>query len=119
MRVFVNGELVGHVFTCRWKYGGGDGKGGGTETMVCWVTQLVVHREYRRRGLATGLLREVRRDGGDGDDVYGVASSHPAAILAVARACSGGMFMILLERRKEKGKASEVREGRDARGGKS
>ncbi|KAI9674070.1 MAG: hypothetical protein M1822_009565 [Bathelium mastoideum] len=43
----------------------------------------VVHQGYRERGLAAGLLDEIRLDG---DDVYGVMSSHPAACLAASRA---------------------------------
>lgn len=50
---------------------------------VCWITQLVVVEEYRERGLATGLLRAIREGT---DDVYGIASSHPAACLAAATA---------------------------------
>jgi hypothetical protein len=50
---------------------------------VCWVTQLVVHRNYREHGLATGLLNELRQDD---DDIYGVVSSHPAACLAAVKA---------------------------------
>jgi len=47
---------------------------------VCWVTQLVVHRDYRERGLAVGLLNELRQDG---DDMYALI---PAACLAAAKA---------------------------------
>ncbi|KAE9987008.1 hypothetical protein EG328_004140 [Venturia inaequalis] len=43
----------------------------------------VVHHAYRERGLAAGLLDEVRLDG---DDVYGVMSSYLATCLAVSRA---------------------------------
>jgi len=50
---------------------------------VCWVTQLVVHRDYRERGLAVGLLNELRQGG---DDMYALMSSHPAACLAAAKA---------------------------------
>ncbi len=50
---------------------------------MCWVTQLVVHRDYRERGLAVGLLNELRQDG---DDMYALMSSHPAACLAAAKA---------------------------------
>ena len=51
---------------------------------MCWVTQLVVHKDYRERGPATGLLSQLRQD----DDAYGVMSSHPAACLAAAKAFS-------------------------------
>jgi hypothetical protein len=42
-----------------------------------------VHSEYRERGLAVGLLNEIKQDG---DDAYGIMSSHPAACLAAAKA---------------------------------
>lgn len=74
VRVSVNDYLAGHAFACRWAVNG---------KIVCWVTQLVVHRDYRERGLAVGLLNELKQDG---DDVYGVMSSHPAACLAAAKA---------------------------------
>lgn len=77
-----DGVLVGHAFASRWKYEG---------QQVCWVTQLVVHRDYREQGLATGLLTRLHRDddGGGGGTVFGIMSSHPAALLALSRACAG------------------------------
>ena len=76
IRVLVNNIPVGHAFSCRWKH----------EAMnICWVTQLVVHSSYRRRGLATGLLRKMREAD---DDVIGVASSNPATIMAASKACN-------------------------------
>ena len=68
VRVVVNGRLAGHVFACRWKY---------NNKTICWVTQLVVHHDYRERGLATGLLNLLRNsssDDHDGDDdtIYGI-----------------------------------------------
>lgn len=77
VRVLVNNVLAGNVFACRWKQHG---------KTVCWITQLVVSKDYRRRGLATGLLNMLRHDS---DDIYGVMSSHPAACLAAANAFSG------------------------------
>jgi len=70
----VDGSLAGNAFACRWVY---DNK------TVCWVTQLVVHQDYRERGLATGLLNQLRHYN---DDIYGLMSSHPAACLAAAKA---------------------------------
>jgi GNAT superfamily N-acetyltransferase len=71
--VTVDEHLAGNVFASRGKY---------KNRSVCWVTQLVVHREYRERGLATGLLNELKQDD---DDIYGVVSSHAAACLAAAK----------------------------------
>jgi hypothetical protein len=49
---------------------------------ICWVTQLVVNSDYRRRHVATTLIELacVRCEG------CCLASSHPAAALAVERA---------------------------------
>ncbi|KAJ5611996.1 hypothetical protein N7510_005190 [Penicillium lagena] len=73
IRVTINGNLVGNAFACRWKCKG---------STVCWITQLVVDKDHRDKGLASGLLRTLREDF---DDIYGVMSSHPAACLAAAR----------------------------------
>jgi hypothetical protein len=50
---------------------------------VCWVTQLVVHSDFRERGLAVGLLNQLRQDD---DAIYGLMGCHPAACLAAAKA---------------------------------
>ena len=81
VRVTVDDHLAGHAFACRWKYNG---------KVICWITQLVVDRNHRERGLAVSLLRELRRDI---DDIYGIASSHPAACLAAARAYAGSTLL--------------------------
>ncbi|KAH7405652.1 hypothetical protein DE146DRAFT_649355 [Phaeosphaeria sp. MPI-PUGE-AT-0046c] len=84
-RVFVDGNLAGNALACRWSVGG---------KTVCWVTQLVVHRDYRERGLARGLLDQINRDG---SDIYGIMSSHPAACLAAARAFGNSIDNISLD----------------------
>ncbi|MCJ1422368.1 hypothetical protein MMC29_000248 [Sticta canariensis] len=84
-RVFVDGNLAGNALACRWSV---DGK------TVCWITQLVVHRSYRERGLARGLLDQINRDG---SDIYGVMSSHPAACLAAARAFGNSIDKLSLD----------------------
>jgi len=69
-----NDILVGHAFATTWDYNGGK---------VCWVTQLVVRSDYRQRGIATVLLgRLLRHD----HTAFGLASSHPAACLALCKA---------------------------------
>ncbi|KAI9748900.1 MAG: hypothetical protein M4579_007077 [Chaenotheca gracillima] len=72
VKVTVDDHLAGNAFACRWKY---------NNQTVCWITQLVVHRDYRERGLAVGLLNELKGN----DDMYGLVSSHPAACVAAAR----------------------------------
>ena len=74
VRVTVNGHLAGNVLACRWKYG---------DNFICWVTQLVVDRNYRQCGLALGLLTVLKQSD---HMIYGIASSHPAACLAAAKA---------------------------------
>lgn len=83
-RVFVNGNLAGNALASRWSV---DGK------TICWITQLVVHRDYRERGLAAGLLAQISQDG---SDIYGVMSSHPAACLAAARAFGSEYILLLI-----------------------
>lgn len=75
--VTINGVLAGNVFACRWQHAG---------RQVCWVTQLVVHSDYREQRLATVLLSSLI---GVDDDVFGIMSSHPAACKALAKAIGG------------------------------
>ena len=75
--VTVDGTLAGNAFACRWGYQG---------RQVCWVTQLVVHRDYRERRLATRLLEKLRETD---DEIFGIMSSHPAACIAISKACAG------------------------------
>lgn len=51
---------------------------------VMWITQLVVHREYRSRGHATTLLRNLIIS--VTPTIVGISSSHPHALLALKRA---------------------------------
>jgi hypothetical protein len=73
VRVTIDNNLAGNVFACRWTY---------NDKSVCWITQLVVHRDYRERRLAVGLLNELKEND---DDIYGLVSSHPGACAAAAR----------------------------------
>ncbi|KAH6631281.1 hypothetical protein F5144DRAFT_547417 [Chaetomium tenue] len=75
--VHVDEALAGNVFACRWEYQG---------RQVCWITQLVVHREYRGRRLATRLIEKLRDID---DEIFGIMSSHPAACIAGSKACAG------------------------------
>ncbi|XP_014562796.1 hypothetical protein COCVIDRAFT_83701 [Bipolaris victoriae FI3] len=84
-------ELAGYAFVTRWMYEG---------RRVCWVTQLCVKVEYRRRGLATELLRRLREDE---DYAFGILSSHPAAIVAGLRAWGKGIENVDMSFVKEHG----------------
>lgn len=50
--------------------------------MVCWITQLVVHSDYRHRGLATRLLFMAR---GPYSRACGLVTSNPFAIKALEK----------------------------------
>jgi len=65
--------LVGHAFATTWDYEGGT---------VCWVTQLVVSSDHRRRGIATVLLGFLKTPN---ITAFGLVSSHPAACLALCK----------------------------------
>ncbi|OAX84477.1 hypothetical protein ACJ72_01148 [Emergomyces africanus] len=93
VRVTVDGDLAGNAFYRRWRY---NGQG------VCWVTQLVVDRKYRERGLASGLLRALRSDA---DDIFGIMSSHPVACLAAASSFGTGIERVLLDFARENAQA--------------
>jgi GNAT superfamily N-acetyltransferase len=89
----VDDEVVGHAFAAVWDYDGLQGPHALNAThphedaKICWITQLVVRHEYRERGIATSLLRLL-----PGPDfkvsAFGLASSHPAACLALLKATS-------------------------------
>lgn len=53
---------------------------------VCWVTQVVVHRNFRGFGIATRLLNKLKTDS---DALFGIISSHPAALVALSSVASG------------------------------
>lgn len=84
VKVTIEDRLVGNAFACRWKV---------EDKKVCWITQLVVHGDYRERGLAVGLLNCLRR--GD-DNICGLMSSHPAACLAAAKSFGSNTHTALL-----------------------
>lgn len=73
--IHVDDNLRGHAFASRWTYRG---------RQVCWVTQLVVYRDFRQRRLATHLLGKLRKRD---DEIFGIMSSHPAALMAISKAC--------------------------------
>lgn len=53
---------------------------------VCWITQVVVHQDFRGLGIATRLFNKLKTDG---DAVFGIISSHPAALMALSRIALG------------------------------
>ncbi|KAK9489042.1 hypothetical protein V1508DRAFT_436136 [Lipomyces doorenjongii] len=85
VRVTVDGNLAGNAFACRWNFNG---------KTVCWITQLVVKYDFRERGLASGLLNQLREDD---DDIYGLISSHPAACMAAAKVFGNSIHLVNLD----------------------
>ncbi|KAI0085069.1 hypothetical protein BDY19DRAFT_967885 [Irpex rosettiformis] len=86
---FINGKLIGHAFATRWKYG---------EHVVCWVTQLVVDANMRRRYIATGLLRHITMHAWFmSASLIGVVSSHPATCRAVAKLAGSAISKVDLD----------------------
>ncbi|KZT72302.1 hypothetical protein DAEQUDRAFT_755157 [Daedalea quercina L-15889] len=74
--------LIGQAFATTWGCDSVDDSG--KKTTVGWITQLVVDKSYRGRGIA--LLHTLMvSDAFQGVSVLGVASSHPATCAALAR----------------------------------
>jgi GNAT superfamily N-acetyltransferase len=68
VRVRVGADHIAHAFACRFKsevifpVAGGTGEGETIrEAQVLWVTQIVVHKDYRHRGLAKKMLFDLRQ----------------------------------------------------------
>ncbi|KAH8155763.1 uncharacterized protein LAJ45_00773 [Morchella importuna] len=78
-RIYVQDKLVGYAFATRWPHHERDGD-------VCWITQVVVDKNYRGVGLATALLSKFKTYT---DVLYGIMSHHPAVIMALKRAILG------------------------------
>ena len=67
--------LIGHVLFRQFEYLDGSG---------IWITQLVVHKGYRGRHIASKLLA-IAINNGPKLRVAGLATSHPVAVLAFER----------------------------------
>ncbi|KAJ2975398.1 hypothetical protein NUW54_g11736 [Trametes sanguinea] len=78
---FLHGELVGHACATKWLY---------DEGCAGWITQLVVDARYRRRHVATEMIRMLKRHPWFKDvTIMGIASSHPAACNALCNLFDG------------------------------
>ena len=65
---------------------------------VCWVTQLIVHQDYCKYGLASGLLQFLHLDADDNMyGYYGIMSSHPAVCMVAMSALGKGIEKVCLE----------------------
>ncbi|KAJ7188709.1 hypothetical protein C8R46DRAFT_1055556 [Mycena filopes] len=78
------GTIIGHAFATVWEYAPGE--------TVCWITQLVVAQQYRQRTIASSLLCMLPEA-----NIMGLATSHPAASLALAAAAGDNMRKVDLE----------------------
>jgi len=73
----IGGRLIGHAFATSWHCG---------QDVVGWVTQLVVEKTHRRRYIATTLLQTLKaHEWSSKLTVFGLASSHPAAVNALVK----------------------------------
>lgn len=63
-------KLVGHAFYIRKRY---EGYG-----ILTWVLQLVVHKDYRKQGIASTLLRSIW--GFSDDFAWGLATANPCTV---------------------------------------
>lgn len=70
-----NGKLLGHVFSTKFQYHG---------DVVSWITQLVVHSDYRNKGIASTLCRMAWNI--QTEFACGLVTSHPHAVRALERA---------------------------------
>ena len=79
-------KIVGHVFGVVFKAELTDPKTRSKEThSVAWLTQLVVHTDYRRQGVASKLCRMIWAS--EHTTVCGLVTSHPYAVKALEKAC--------------------------------
>lgn len=108
VRGMVGDKLAGHASATRWMHKG---------RQICWITQLCVSPEYRRRGLATQILRRLRE--AENDWCFGILSSSPAAIMAALRAYCRGIEEVSFDVVREHGAdimaASPVKYVREAK----
>ena len=87
VRALTGDKLAGNVFACRWKHEG---------RQICWITQLVVDKDFRGKGIATKLLQKLQ-EGHAEDRGFGLLSSHPAAVRAALRAFGRGLENVDLD----------------------
>lgn len=95
------GALAGHALGVRFRY---------DEASAVWITQLVVHGDHRRRGIATELCRRVLlfRWGSPcaaaipTATIAGIATSNPLAIRSLMSAAHEGTAQWCQERKERR-----------------
>lgn len=90
VRFKIDGEVVGHATACYWECAVGEPR---LAFDICWVTQLVVKKDWRGQGIAKQLLRKLNKEYEEGHRYgclgrtrYGILSSSAFAIMAAWRA---------------------------------
>ncbi|KAJ7237589.1 hypothetical protein C8J57DRAFT_1193903 [Mycena rebaudengoi] len=83
----IDNDVVGHAFGTVWQYNG---------SSICWITQLVVSKNHRKRGIATGLLQLLPGPGFN-CSAFGLVSSHPAACLVLFKRTHANVRKLDLE----------------------
>lgn len=101
-RCFEMGTLIGHCFVTVVP-----GK------QICIVTQLVVHREFRQRNIATDLIKAIgkfiiARDHSMKNCAFCIVSSSPFAIQALEKAVGGQSVKYSSDKLQDIFKASKV-----------
>ncbi|TGO19076.1 hypothetical protein BTUL_0006g01120 [Botrytis tulipae] len=98
VRLLVDGNLAGNVFATRWQH---------RNLSVLWITQLCVDGRYRNRGVAKRMLGHLKGE----EEMVGILSSHPFALMAVLRVWGRGVEDVDRDLEMMKGTVKEVMEG--------
>ncbi|KAI0782194.1 hypothetical protein C8Q75DRAFT_795891 [Abortiporus biennis] len=78
-----DGKLVGHAFASTWEYG---------SDVIAWISQLVVHKDYRRRRIGTFMIGQLTRYPlFENITVLGLVSCNPIACDVLAKSIHVGI----------------------------
>jgi hypothetical protein len=69
-------ELIGHAMFKLFDFAS-------QLTRVCWITQLVVHTDHRRQGIAKKMIQEASK----GSSLVCIVSASPFAVRAIGKLC--------------------------------
>lgn len=69
-------ELIGHAMFKLFDFAS-------QITRVCWITQLVVHTDHRRQGIAKKMIQEASK----GCSLVCIVSASPFAVRAIGKLC--------------------------------
>ncbi|KAF7947112.1 uncharacterized protein EAE97_004361 [Botrytis byssoidea] len=97
-RVLIDGNLAGNVFAVRWQH---------KDLSILWITQLCVDGKCRNRGVAKRMLGHLKGE----EEMVGIFSSHPFALMAVLRVWGRGVEDVDRDLEMMKGTVKGVMEG--------